>query len=476
MTVYPHAESRPRTQTSRRAWRSKPSAIAFAIALAATLVVALLQGAKPFYDDSGGYWSLGETFTSAGHFSLLNFTSPLRGYLLPLIYHGVHELAAALGWTDSSAVKILLALSFALIGAVLAPKLAELAWPQRRWSVSRRVCLMALLIVFWSGYLNYPLSDFPALALALLALVSVSRPRAAGWMLLAGAATGAAIDMRPSYLLLAPIVLVLAAWNWADQRSKVQEKKPVLRGAFRLGLLALGFVIVSLPQSLSTHRHFGSWSFVPGSAAHLENVQLEEGLRLQRYETFVGAGHLPQMAYEDEAGAHLLSEQPGAVVTSTGMYLGLVVDHPLTIADLYARHVINGLDERYSTPYVEHLSTGANRWLRLAGFLLVFLALLRVVWPAARRSLGGAHWRYPVALVVCTLTAVPSAMEPRYLLPVYLLGYMLVLAPGWPNPITNTAGGIRRFRTLATIGAAYVLYQAVVWHVVSGATSHFHFG
>jgi hypothetical protein len=436
----------------------------------------LLQGEKPFYYDSGGYWLLGETFGLGGHFSLLNFTSPLRGYLLPLAYHGLHELATTFAWTDSSTAKVFLALVFSLIGAVLTPKLAELAWPQRRWGVSRRLALMALLIVFWSGYLNYPLSDFPALAMVLLALVSVSHPRSAWWMLLAGAATGAAIDMRPSYLLLAPIVLVLAVWNWADHRSQSRENNSIPRGALCLGLLLLGFAIVSLPQSLSTHKHFQTWSFVPGSAAHLESLQLTEGLRMQRYETFVGVGHAPQMIYEDEAGARILSEQPRQVVTGTGMYLGLVVDHPITMAGLFAGHVINGLDERYSTPYVEHLNTGSNRWMRLAGFLLVFLGLVRVLWPAARRGLGSSRWRYVLALLFCSLTAVPSAMEPRYMLPVYLLGYMLVLAPGWPNPISDTASGVRRLRTPATIAVAYVLYMALIWHVVSGATSHLQFG
>ncbi len=54
-------------------------AMAFVIAFAGTLAIALLQAAKPFYADAGGYWTLGNTFVKHGEFSLLNFRSPLRG-------------------------------------------------------------------------------------------------------------------------------------------------------------------------------------------------------------------------------------------------------------------------------------------------------------------------------------------------------------------------------------------------------------
>jgi hypothetical protein len=458
--------------------QSKPGrpAVAFGVTFAATLAVALSQGAKVFYFDSGNYWALGETFVKRGSFSLLNFDSPLRGYLLPLIDHGLQGLALAFGWSSSTSAKLFNVFAFSIIGALLAPLLAEISWPERRCGVRQRLALMALFVLFWSGYLNFPLSDFPALAMVLLSIVAVARTERLGWMLVAGLATGAAIDMRPSYVLLAPIVLVLVAWPWVGRCGRGGGgSRFVARPAVCLGLLLAGFVVVSLPQSLISHRYFSTWSFVPGTAVHLESLQLTEGLRLQRVGGYVGPGHPPLMSYEDPSGQKLMSEQKEHTVTGLRQYLGLVSAHPVTMGSVFARHVINGLDQRYTTPYIEHLETGSHRWLRLAGFLLVFLALLRVSWPAARRSLGVARWRYPVALLFCCLTAVPSAMEPRYMMPIYLLSYMLVLAPGWPNPIDTTAVGVRRFRRLATIAVAYALFMAVIWHVVSGASSHLHF-
>jgi hypothetical protein len=454
--------------------RHRVTFAAFGLVLAGTLAIALLQSAKIFYYDSGDYWALGQTFTQRGHFSLLNFNNPLRGYLLPLIDHGLQGIVIALKWQPSFGAKLFNVLIFALIGTVLAPRLAEITWSRSRWSMGRRVTLAALLVIFWSGYLNFPLSDFPALAMTLLAIVSIDRCDTPGWMLIAGLACGAAIDMRPSYELLGPILIVLVGWGWFERRGG--RHASIARRSLCIALFLAGLVAVSLPQSLASHRHFKTWSFVPGAAAHLADIDLTYGLALQRYETYVGAGHGPKMEYEDEAGSQLLAKQRNQRVNSTSQYLGLIVSHPGTMATLFVRHVINGLDQRYTTPYVEHLDTGSHRWLRLAGLLLFFLGLLRVLWLTARRCLGPARWRYPVALALCCVTSVPTAMETRYLLPIYLLSYILVLIPTWPNPIGPAAEGLRRYRAPAIILVAYLGFMVVVWQIASDATRHLHFG
>lgn len=309
--------------------------------------------------------------------------------------------------------------------------------------------------------------------MTLLALVAIARFDTPGWMLVAGLACGAAIDMRPSYELLAPILALLVAWGWFEGRGEPHAS--VARRSLCVALLVVGFVVVSLPQSLSSHRHFHSWSFVPGTAGRVAEINLTAGLELQRYDTYVGVGHGPQMNYEDEAGSRLLSALAGGAVNSTSQYLGLVFSHPATMASLFVRHIVNGLDQRYTTPYVEHLDTGSHRWLRLAGLLLIFLGLLRILWPAARRRLGPARWRYVAALALCCVTSIPSPMQTRYLLPVYLLSYVLVLTPGWPNPIGPASQGLRRYRTTAIIVAAYLVSMVVVWQIASAATKHLHF-
>lgn len=462
-----HAREAPTPPSWGSRPRIGPAALAFLVAFTGTLIVAMFQGEKPFYGDSGLYWALADSFTHAGHFSLLNFESPLRGYALPLIYHLVETFGNGVGWSRSSLAKVLNVTLFALIGAVLTPRLAETAWPQHRWTVLRRIALTLLLIVFWSGDLNYPLSDFPGLTLALLTLVAIAHPDRPGWMLTAGVATGLAIDMRPAYLPLIPMLIFVVMSTWFGQRS-VQHASFTHR-MLCMGLIVLGFAVASLPQSLAAHRHYKTWSFIPGTTAHLSDTELTYSLFLQRYDTFVKppATALP-MYYFDEAGERLLRRP----ITSTDEYLEIAVTHPTIIAGLLIRHLVNSLDMRYSTVYVEHLDSGGHLWLRLAGFLIVFLALVRILWRPARASLGQAYWCYPVSLVTCCFTALFSGIETRYMLPLWLLCCMLVLAPGWPNPIAANDAGMRRPRTLAALAISYLAFMAIVWHIVIGASAH----
>ena len=470
MAEVAHGREAPRLPSLRSRLEARPGLNAFAVIFIGTLLVALIQGQKLFYGDSANYWQLAETFTRDGHFSLLNFESELRGYALPLALYLLRALGEGLRWTDSSVVKLFNAAIFALIAGLLVPRLVETVWPQQRWGLSRRLAVAALLVVFWSGDLNYPLSDFPGLALALIALIAVSRPETPGQMLLAGAAAGLAIDVRAAYVPFVAMLPVIVALGWFDRRHA--EHASLARRALCVGLLVVGFAAVSLPQSLESHRHYGTWSFIPGRPGDLAQEHFVLGMYSQRYDTLVtpqGAAY--QVIYLDQTGLRLLREQPNAQIGSVGEYLGVIAAHPLAMTELLARHVINGFDMRYSTVYVEHLDSGGHLWLRLPGFLLVFLALVRVLWPAARRSLGPTRWRYPIALLLCCLTSVPSTVETRYLLPAWILAVMLVLSPSWPSPISASSVGLRRFRTPAILAVCYLAFMAVVWHVVSGAVA-----
>jgi hypothetical protein len=445
------------------------AAVAFSIAFAATLLVALLQGPKPFYGDSGSYWSLASTFTRDGHFSLLNFHSPLRGYAMALITYVLRSLAHDLRWSGSVVVKLFNAALFALVATVLAPRIAQASWPAQRWGIWRRLALAALLVVFWSGDLNYPLSDFPGLVLALLALVAIAQPQRPAWMLAAGVAGGLAVDIRPAYLLLMPALVVIAAWTWLRGSER---RRLLARSSACVGLLALGFAAVSLPQSLATQRHYQSWSFLPGGPS-LSDEQLTDGMGDQRYDTFARPdGQVFGMVYADAAGARVLRTQRGDAIRGPLQYGEMVAGHPLAMAGVIVRHLVNGLDMRYSTVYVEHLDSGGHLGLRIAGFLLVFLAIVRLFWRPARASLGPTRWRYPVALSICCLTSVFGAIETRYLLPVWLLVYVLVLAPGWPRPLGAGATGLTRLRAPALLAAAGLAFAAVVWQLLSGVSAH----
>ena len=446
-----------------------PAIGAFAVVFVASLIVASIEGAKPFQGDSAHYWVLGDSFVVDGGFSLLNFDSPLRGYMLPLLTHAMAEIGNDLGLSESLVVRTFNAAVLALIATVLAPGFARLAWPDERWGVWRRLGVGVLLLVFWRSYLNFPLSDFPALAAVLLALIAAARADVPGWMLVAGLASAAAINLRPAYILLVPVVLALAVAVWWRRRDGWSRSAPRLVACFTL--LVCGFAAVSLPQSLATDRHHDSWSFVPGSVAKLSSLQFTQGVLLQRYETYVGPGQPgPRMFYDDPTGQRILEQRGDPTIDDAREYLDVVAGHPFDMAGVFARHVINGFDQRYPTPYVEAIDTGSQRWLRLAGFLLLFVALARVAWPPARRAVGVARWRYPAALLLCGASSVASAVETRFLLPGYLLAYLLVLAPGWPATLAELRPPAAGLRPALALGVAFVVYMALVLYVVGQAT------
>lgn len=436
---------------------------AFGLSLAGATLIGLLQGVKPFYGDSLGYWQLAETFTHNGHFSLMNYENDLRGFVVPLFTYVLRLIAQADQASQSAVVTCSMALLFALIGAVVAPLLAEAIWPERRWGFGRRVALTALLLVFWAGNLNYPLSDFPGLAMALLALAAVARSDSPVWMLTAGVAGAAAINTRPAYVLLAPMLVGIVGLTWFRHRGSPGISWT--RRGLCTGLFLAGFAAVTLPQALMLHNHYGIWRLYPGTDTEASSV-LSLGMKYERLDSYEGPGGPSQILYGYGPGTQLLAAQPGAEIKSSSQYVGLFFSHPTVMATILTQHFVNGFDVRYNSIYVERLASGGRLWLRLAGFLLAFMALVRLLWGSARRGLGQARWLYVLALFLCCLPALASHTETRYMLPIYLLSYMLVLTPGWPNPIDTTKTGLMRWRTPAALSTAYLIFMVAVWHVV----------
>lgn len=464
------SEAKTEVQTNRE--RRIQGGVTFAVAFLVAWLVGSLADPPPFIYDAGIYWSSADRFTVDGSWSLWNYDDSLRGLAPALLFGAVRGIG---GWLDLSplgTVNIFNALLFAWIGTVLAPRVAQLAWSEARFGIVRRLLLVALLLVFWRGYLNFPLTDFPALACALVALIAVSRAPSLPWMLLSGLAVTFAINLRPAFLLLVPAIIGLAIWN-----SRTALPRPGrVRQLLALGAVVLGLAALMVPQSVVSHRHHDTWSPIAGAAENLTGFQLYTGLVLQRYETYLGpSDRSASMRYNDPHTEEMVAElNERGGLEGYGDYLQVVLDHPIGVAGVWLRHLVNGMDQRYVSTYVTELDSGGARPLRAFGFLITFAALLRLAWPAARRSLGKARWRYPLAVVLTCVTILPSAVETRFLLPLYLLTYLLLLAPGWPlrELIGQKTEGLRRFRLLAAIAVAFLVYAAVVLTIIEGASSN----
>ncbi len=382
-----------------------------------------------FYFDSANYWALGGTFGRAGHFSLLDFDSTIRGYALPLYERLLSAIASPLGMGSSTIVQLAGALQIAFLGIVLIPALVRADWPTANVSPITILALNAILFIFWRDHLAFPLSDFPAVTLGVGALLAVSRRSPAGYAI-AGVLVGLAWNVRQAYLVMIIVVLILVLVRAGVRRTP-------LRAGAAAGLLLVGVLFASLPQILINHRHADSWSPTVRQTRLIAMINLTQGMKAQRYETYVGTEkRSPSVLYLDPSTEQILRSEHIRAFTSYTRYLGLAVDYPTGMVVAWTRRIFNGLDIRYATPYVHGLSH--SEWFSLLNYTILFAAAVRLLAPAFRRRLGAVCWADGLALCSATVTAVPLAAESRYYLPVYLVLYSIVVfAPGTRQALTD---------------------------------------
>jgi hypothetical protein len=319
--------------------------------------------------------------------------------------------------------------------------------------LGRRLLFAALGFALWRDYFNFSVTDFPALLALAIALIALLRGRGVASSLLAGVALAAAANMRPVYQAALPAVALLALlpplgrapwWGWA-------------RGV----ALAVGAAVVLLPQAYSNYHHVGiatPWvlTTMPGQP-NLYVQQLGLGLEMQKYETTIGTDYpKPGMYFEDQQGQTLLASTGQKQFATAGQYLSLCLKQPLPAAGVWGRHLFNGLDVQYPTPYIRKVfvPTWPLAWLNYSiiwGGLLVLL-FRRGPRPAAGWARSGLVL---LALLAPCAVALPTAMECRFLLPLHLLLSAAVAFGAAPLQWWRTASHKGRV-------AAVISYMAVV--------------
>lgn len=384
--------------------------------------------------DANGYWKLAGTLYNGGEFSLLNFDSGLRGYLLPLLYVPVYWLTdLSLLFSAPVLIKLLGAALAALLTGVLLPQF----WHQttgRPAPATGRVLLILLSFLLWRDYFNYTLSDFPALTALLGALLLLLPRLQPSRVLLAGLLVAAATNIRPIYLAAVPLVAILVGWlavRTGPTRSRT------LAGS--LGMYTIGFALLTLPQWLINRENFGSeWPLVIGidfnDPGMVENgdlylQQLNMGLTTQKYETSIARDFpVPQVSYHDPIGELILRANYNHKLDSYAEYLAVVREQPFDMVALNLRHLFNGLDVLYSTPYLfrVYASTAGLALLNYTGLFAGLVVLLRHISRLRLRQ-----WLCMLPLLTPAVLMIPLPMECRYLMPLHL-GILAAACFGWP--------------------------------------------
>jgi len=404
------------------------------------IAYSVLTNPRNFSFDAHYYWELRRSFYDAGkNFSLLNFSDEqfqLRGYFFPL-------LLLASEWTidvltpdrlvdDFTIVVILNSFLLFLIGWGLIPALFSRLTGQKSTTLFRFV-LSCILAFFWHGQLYYPLSDIPALFFLLSGLLafmvvfqSLSVWKNTAGAFLAGALLMAAYIIRPVYLLV--FVIVVLGLIFLPAVMKIRQRFLSIFTFLLAGALVLS------PQYLINQVQYGLNSpFISGG---LYSYQITVGFLVQRYEVSLDKKVYPAagVRFMDPQAENLLIRDGRNFPFDTSAIdafdvqntfsiqdiFYLFLKYPLDVVTIYFRHLFNGLNLVYPTPYIKNIyrPDPLLMWLNytvLFGILFFFDARKLVSKNPPLNSLILLAWLLPV------LVALPGAIEARFFLPFHAL-------------------------------------------------------
>jgi hypothetical protein len=409
-----------------------PRLATFAATAAVLLMLNASSADRMFYADAANYWSLARSFDSGDGFSLDSYTDRLRGYSIPLLWKVVQQLSHAAGVDEIVGFRIFSALLGSALLAVVLPTL----WA---FLLGCRIALVPTLLfstlglLYWRGHLLYPLSDIPALLLLATGVLCLPREDRA-WGYTTAAAAGAclalAANARPIHAAALPLSGLLVCWYCA----RAERRRLVTGCAFllsaSLALVPQARINLSVKGSLNPFAAADSDPNQPSLYAQ----QLAWGIAIQRYETNVGGRFPDAVIFTDGRGQDLLpvprNQDPRVALAGRpfdfGAYLNLLTSNPWFFASAYARHLFNGLDVAYSTPYVQRV---APRQVAMAAlnYAVLTVALVQLMSGLVRlkfrHRLSGRRLMAGLTFVAPAVLAVPTAVEPRFLLPIWMLAY-----------------------------------------------------
>ncbi|MBJ6109849.1 hypothetical protein JAO73_12575 [Hymenobacter sp. BT523] len=399
--------------------RLHPALAAVAIILLVYLYYLPTTPYQRQYFDADGYWQMGKEFYTTGKFALLSYANISRGYLLPVLLAPFTQLVESHNWSPLEVTHRLGAAVAALLFGWAGPSLWQALRGGPPVSLSRRLIFAGLGFLIWRDYFVFSLTDFPALLALVASLLALLRGRGLVSALLAGVAMAAATNFRPVYQAALPAVAVLALLP-PPARSRWM-------GLARGMALVLGASLVLVPQ-LRINNHLAGvrspWVLTNRpDEPNLFLRQLVWGLQMQKYETSI-AGDYPkaQMVFENKRGIELFNSTGLEQFADVGQYVRMCAGQPMQAASVFIRHLFNGLDVQYPTPYITEVFVPTWR-LALLNYSLIWGGLVVLLWH--RWSRPTVRWVRPsavlMALLLPCLTALVTAIECRFLLPLHLL-------------------------------------------------------
>jgi|SRR5579863_1478597 len=402
---------------------------ALAVASILFLLLQIVAGITNFPFDSGGYWRL----SAFGR--VLESPIQIRGYFYPLLLWPARYLSDTFPELGYAPYRVISSIAYAYILTNLLPAFYNSVFGGclNFW---RRLLVPVLVLILFPGIILYPLSDFPAIALMLAAVVCTLRSAASGvtalkryaLLLLSGVFTYGAYNTRTIFIF--PMILFVAAFAPVVYRDYGPRFKLYASAAFLMGML-----VASIPQIFFNYQHHGVWSPAVITTINHKSLfaaQLLAGISVQRYETTIDES-APRHAvyYMDPSGEQLLAaDKIDKASFDIDEYFALMLKHPLDFLGIFGRHLVNGLDVRDGDLYTEAQSPDRNV-RAIFNFIVVFLGLAIILLgvAAAAPPFGGKDGERLFLVLVMTLPVlaiIPGEIETRYFLAAHLSIYAAI--------------------------------------------------
>ena len=406
----------------------RESLIAFLVTAVIVYSVHQIMGVEKFPWDAGDYWWLSHIN------NLLGFPKQIRGIVFPVILAPMRFVEDYFPQVGHIPFRVGTSLFYSIGLAVLLPDIYRMLFGGRITLV-RRLVPAILTCIIYPGVIVYPLTDFPALlfhALAAWCMIKASEWKRVPYALLAaaGAASYAAYNIRPIYLMTFVFIILYTLLIGYTGVSVKRRLSYVL-------VIFCGAAAISSPQFFANARNgilspmVQTAQFKETSELSLFGYQLLWGLTLQRYETSLDpSSPSPTLYYMDRAGEKFfVDNHVDGLQFSVSKYIGLALSHPIDILGIMGRHFINGLDVRDGGVYTTNISPNRDL-ISFLNYNVVFLGFLLTLWAAATRNKEKGSriqvYYWMVFFLLPVLMILPGAIETRFFLPLHLGLYSVI--------------------------------------------------
>lgn len=347
------------------------------------------------------------------------FPQNVRGYVYPTILYFLRLIGRITHIGEYTGILIGKVLLFLFSFGIVFPDL--LGMKGKRW----KSCIVIVMFLFWwNDLLFWTLTDLCALECLMLAVWLLTKKHRKVFfeiirLISVGGLVYMAYNVRTIYLLAIPVIII----------GFLIKEKFTCKSIVSLGLIGVGFCILSIPQMIINYKYFGNFSMLINTSfmygeKSLFLQQLVWGIQYQHYDTWLGNSTIyPSAAlyYHDSVGEAILNKV--GEISSYSDYVKVWIRYPLDMLGIWGRHIANSFLLPFGQVYVTRFR-GRAIYIVL-NFLVIFLFGMVMFYYARRKCLVNKVTKlvnWIPALITCFCISF-GAVESRYMVVIYIIIY-----------------------------------------------------